>query len=235
MKSISMTWTKNVDILEARFALSAVQEITEELQVAGFRRGWFHSAPLLNVFGNWIIPALPEGTPYRSLQWYIDQSYDRASDTIIGTKLLELLLNEPWQRSNPHYDLSLVEYELGPKPEGEQSFGALVASIPGRIAVISVAPLRQIMDNRLRLFAIRRVVGHQMGHLFGIPSVSHPQSIAYSPLERHCVNVCAMRHADNLEELVRMAVEEINSGVLLCSTCRKDLLGIMVDSYFGLN
>ena len=39
--------------------------------------------------GNWVIPAVREGAAYHSLQWYIDQSYDRTRRNVIGKKLLE--------------------------------------------------------------------------------------------------------------------------------------------------
>ncbi len=235
MKDLSVVWTETVDILEVRFGLAAVQEIIGDLQTITFRKGFFYAAPSVNVFGNWIIPSLPEGAPYRSLQWYIDQSYDRARRSVIGSKLLELIVNEPWQKSNAHYDLFLLGQSLVPTAEYPSGQQVLALSMPGRATVISAVPLRQIQDDRLRLFTIRRVVGHQLGHLIGVPSPSRPETILEPSGERHCPNVCVMRDSPELEKLVQMALEELRAHVMLCPACRQDLLDMMMDAYFGRN
>jgi hypothetical protein len=235
MQNISMVWTENVDELEIRFGLAAVQEIASELQLVSFYRGLHGAAPTVNVFGNWSIPAMPEGAPYQSLQWYIDQSYDRGHGSVIGSRLLDIVLNEPWQRSNAHYDLLLISQKLLPTHRHAPDEQALALSVPGRATVISAAPLRQIGDNRMRLYTIRRVVGHQLGHLFGIPSATRADIEINSEGERHCRQVCAMREANDLDQLVELSAEEIKAKVLFCPECWQDLLTVMADSYFGVN
>ena len=235
MKDISAVWTENVDELEVRFGLAALQEIAGDLQVASFRKGFFSAAPTLNVFGNWIIRDLPEGTAYRSLQWYIDQSYDRTRRSVIGKKLLELIVNEPWQKSNAHYDLFLLGQALIPTAEYPPGQQVLALSVPGRVTLVSALPLRRIRDERLQLFTIRRVVGHQLGHLLGVPSPSRPGTILEPSGERHCPNLCVMRDSPELETLVQMAMEELKAHTLLCPACWQDLLDIMLDAYVGRN
>jgi hypothetical protein len=233
MQNISLLWTENVDELEIRFGLAAVQEIAGDLQLASFYKGLHGAAPTVNVFGNWSIPAMPEGAPYQSLQWYIDQSYDWGHGSIIGSKLLDIVLNEPWQRSNAHYDLLLVGQKLLPTHAHAANEQSLALSVPGRATVISTAPLRQIGDNRMRLYTIRRVVGHQLGHLFGIPSATRHDIVTNAEGERHCQQVCAMREANDLDELVDLSAEEVKAKVLLCPECWQDLLTVMADSHFG--
>jgi len=235
MKSISLVWTDTVDDLEVRFGLAAVQEIVNSLQVIGFRRGLFQAAPTVNVFGNWVIPALPQGSDYSSLQWYVDNSYDHERGRIIGSKLLDLILNEPWQRSGAHYDVMMIGDNLVPSTENRPEYEALALSLPGCVTVVSMAPLHRINDERARLFVVRRVVGHQLGHLFGIPRAERPGIVSQPPGERHCPNLCAMRDADDLDTLVSMTMEELEAHVLLCADCWQDLLQIMVDSYHGMN
>lgn len=221
--------------MEARFALAGVQEITGDLQTTSFRLGWFQAAPEVNVFGNWIIPSLPEGADYRSLQWYIDRSYDKERNQVVAAKLLELFLNEPWQKSNPHFDLSIIGHELRSTAEGSSDAGALVAVVPHRIAIISVAPLRRIEDERLRLFALRRTVGHHLGHLLGIPSHLHPAATESPTGGRQCTNICSMREAEDLYQLVKYAVQELNENVFLCPSCKRDLLQRAIETYLEMN
>lgn len=232
MKSMSVSWTDAVDDLEAHFALDAVQRIAGRLQEEGFYRGWLQAAPVVNTFGDWHIPDLPEDAAYRSYRWYIEQSLDATGRSVIGDKLLQVILNEPWQRLNPHYDLSLIGERLAAEGGGEASWAAL---IPGRVAVVSVAPMRRITDERVRLFAVRRTVAHALGRLFGVPRPGQPHAVASPGGEPHCANICAMRAAANLEELVQLTLEELQKEVVLCDDCWRDLQCLMLDSHFGAN
>ena len=235
MKSMSVSWTDAVDALEVHFGLDAVIKIAGRLQETGFYQGWLQAAPVINAFGDWHIPSLPEDAPYRSYRWYIDQSFDAQRQAVIGSKLVEVILNEPWQRLNPHYDLSLIGQALDSAQGGAAGEEALALLVPGRVAVISVAPLRQIADERVRLFAVRRVVAHQIGHLFDVPQPGRPHAESAPSGERHCANLCAMREAHDLDQLVEMTMGELSADVLLCDDCWHDLLRVMMDSHFGVN
>ena len=235
MKSISVTWTSTVELTEAHFALDAVQKVVGDLHHVAFALGWFGAPPEVNVFGDWHIPALPENAPYRSLQWYVDQSYDLANDGLSGSKYLDIIANEPWQRQNPHYDLSLVGRPFVHSDGGPDDAAALAMSIPGVATVISVAMLRQIKNDRLRLFAVRRVTAHQIGHLFGIPSLESDHSVEAGHGERHCRNLCAMSDVRDMDELIETSLRELNGNILLCRACRDDLRRAMLDNYVVVN
>ena len=235
MRSISVTWTSTVELTEAHFALDAIQKVVGDLHRVAFAMGWFGAPPEVNVFGDWHIPALPESAPYRSLQWYVDQSYDRASDGLLGGRYLDIIANEPWQRRNPHYDLSLVGRPFVDLGDGPEDAAALAMSIPGVATVISMAMLRQIKNDRLRLFAVRRVTAHQLGHLFGIPARGSAHSVDAGHGERHCLNLCAMSDVGDMDELIETSLRELNSSVLLCDACRDDLRRAMLDTHVVVN
>ena len=235
MKSLSVTWTSEVDLLEIRFALAAIQEILGRLQNLAFYRGWLEAAPDVNVFGDWYIPSMSEDEDYWSLQWYVEQAYDRRRGGVSGARFLDLIVNEPWQRTNPHYDLCLVGesfVDISPEAEGLE---ALALLSPGEATVISLAPLRAIEEQQMRLFAVRRIVAHQLGHLLGIPRSGRANSVDAGNGERHCTNLCAMSFTADLEALVQLALAELDEEILLCDACWEDAVCHMTDDYFGVS
>ncbi|NLS75904.1 MAG: hypothetical protein GXY76_01450 [Chloroflexi bacterium] len=235
MKNMSVSWTDAVEALEVHFALDAVIKVAGRLQETGFHRGWLQAAPVINAFGDWEIPSLPADAPYRSYRWYVDQSLDAQRGTVNGAKLAETILNEPWQRQNPHYDLSLIGQPLDVAQGDAVGEEALALLVPGRVAVVSVAPLRRIRDERVRLFAVRRTVAHQVGHLFGLPQPGRPHALPSPSGERHCANLCVLSEAHSLDELVEMTMRELSANILLCDDCWQDLLRVMMDSHLGVN
>jgi hypothetical protein len=235
MKSLSMTWTSKVDLLEIRFALAAVQEVLGRLQNLAFYRGWLDAAPDVNVYGDWYIPSMPEDADYQSLQWYVEQTYDRRRDGVSGKRFLELVVNEPWQRTNPHFDLCLVGEPFVDLATEGGALDALALLAPGEATVISLAPLRAIEEQQMRLFAVRRIVAHQLGHLLDIPRSGRDHALESESGERHCVNLCAMSLATDMEGLVQLALAELDEEILLCDECWEDAVCRMTDDYFGIN
>jgi hypothetical protein len=235
MRSISVTWTATVELTEAHFALDAIQKMVGDLHHTSFTMGWFAAPPDVNVFGDWHIPSLPADAPYRSLQWYVDNSYDWAEDGIVGRTYLDLIANEPWQTQNPHYDLSIVGRRFVRGDGGPDGSDALALSIPGVVSAISLAPLRSIGNDRLRLLTVRRVTAHQLGHLLGIPLPDSMHAVEAGNYERHCTQLCVMSEASDLDELAQAALREVNASVLLCPACRRDLRRLMLDTYLVVN
>jgi hypothetical protein len=262
MRPISIMWTTDVHDLEAHIAVVTVHEVLSTIYGPAYNKELNLFTPQVRPFGPWVIPALPEGTPYRSTEWYVERSQGPEAGQVSGPQFLQLILREPWQQSDPHYDLAIVEQVLAPLAEEQfpreyRGTTPLGMTIPGRAAVISVSPLRSIVDLRSRLLALRRLVAHYMGHVFGLPACPAcrpeaplpPQSRRLPSLEdsearlssvapeqvTHSGNVCAMRYAPTVDALLALAKEELQNRVLFCPRCQKELLGLLIGTYFGLN
>ncbi len=231
---ISMMWDEDVRDIEAGVAVHVVQELLLDL----YRRHWpmgLISPPVgLRAFGTWVLQDAPEGSPYWSAQWYIEQSYEPSVDKIVASRFLSLIEAEPWQQSDPHYDLALVAHDLiaseGELSNAPDSF-VLGAAVPGMAAVISIHRLRRILGIHEWQLAIRRLVLHFFGHLIGLPAGRY----AGSGAPYHCPNLCVMRYAQDTQELVRLAMEEEHAGITFCEQCSEYLKGIVIGHHFHLS
>lgn len=221
-----LSWSEGVSEPEAETLVHAVQAVLNWLY---FRRfDVFFDPPVrLHVFGNWVIPSLVNRHDYWGTQWYVDTAYDPASERVLGPQYLELVRQEPWQRAEPHLDLSLIDQDLTdmPAPLARQRPGyySLGTSYPELAAVISVHRLRAIADAPTRELALRRLVQHHLGHLLAVPGFGERQFVQRRGLEMHCVNRCVMRHAETVEQLVALALEERSLGWPFCPRCTAHL------------
>jgi hypothetical protein len=232
MKPISIMWTQGVHDLEAHIAIVTLHEALTAIYGPARYKHLNLFTPEVRPFGNWSIPDLPAEAPYRSTQWYIEQTGGPQANQVKGAQFLQTVLQEPWQRTDPHYDLAVIDQELmHTGAEGQEQGPLLGMAVPGSAVVTSVAPLRKIGDLRLRLLSLRRLILHFTGHMFGLPAPSQPLDL--EPPTRHCPELCAMRYAPSVEILLAHAVEELQNRVLYCPRCRQALLGLLVSAYFG--
>ncbi len=234
MKAISIMWTEGVEEIEAVSAVLGIQQIVGTMLQASRERGLFLPGPRIYPFGTWVVPSTPQGDPYWGAQWYIDQSYDSDLGQVISSRFLELVLAEPWQQLDPHYDLAIIDQDLaGGETPWETS--VLGIAIPGKATVVSVHHLRGIDDLKLRLLAIQRLVAHHFGHVLSLPAAPRQKDVEVSFGERHCAQPCVMRHAPTVEVLLEYSLEEAREGTFFCEACRADLLALLINTHFCYN
>jgi len=112
MRSFSLTWSEGITEKEAIVYVSAVHEA---LQIAWSQlppRGNLLPFPEITPFGSWILQGADPEIDYFSFEWYQDRAADPAKGYLRAVRFLDLILDEPWQRDTPHYDLSLVHSPL---------------------------------------------------------------------------------------------------------------------------
>jgi predicted Zn-dependent protease len=226
MKSVSIMWAEGVTEDEARTVVGTVRDLLKAVYDVCLKAGVLLAPTAIRPFGTWVIPSLPPGDPYSGTHWYIDTAYDRALGQVVGPKFLDLVRNEPWQRANPHYDVAVLDRDLAdPERQAAMERAYVLASVlPGTATVISVRRLRELSEESTRLRALRRLVVHNFGHVLDVPAPSREAAVAVVGGERHCTNLCVMRHAGSVGELVRACEEEDAAGILLCPECRNDVL-----------
>ncbi|MCS7219706.1 MAG: hypothetical protein RML36_12345 [Anaerolineae bacterium] len=235
MKPFSIMWSEGITEEEATQAVLTVQEIV----TSAFRiEKWKRVSPLMpeiRPFGTWVIPAVPRGAAYWGTQWYIERSLDPKLKRVRGYDFLRLVQFEPWQFQAPHFDLALLDHELIGDPDDAPETLTLGLTLPGTATVISVAPLRAIRNRSRRLAALRRLIAHHLGHMVRVPRPGRTKSVDTSGPEPHCTAVCAMRHAENIFELLKLTREEAEAGVTYCDECQRDLRVQLVSAQFSLN
>jgi predicted Zn-dependent protease len=225
MQWIAISWSSGISEAEATLAVQTVGEIL--LRVLEHWNAGVHvtHVPEIKAFGYWVLQGAHPDQPYNSLQWYIDRSLDPRRQELHAQRWLQLVLNEPWQQQTPHYDLALLHYPLFDEERGQQVFGF---ALRGRVAAISVFPLRSLGPEPRRALVLRRQVAHYVGHAFGIP-------VPRGRGREGCTNVCAMRPAYTMAEWVKWAQEEAKVQTLYCQDCQRALAARLAGQHFGLN
>jgi hypothetical protein len=222
---ISLTWTAGIDEVEARIL---AQTIAGAVTRVGERIGlWFQSQalPTIRPFGDWVIPAMPHGSAYSSLDWYLGHCRTPDGNGLDGPAYLRLVQVEPWQSSTPHLDVVLVGQEL--TDAGGES--VLNVALPGLAAVASLHHLRRLGSQEVRDLGLRHLIAHVFGRAAGIPLPPRAGGEG-----QFCTNRCAMRPCTQLAELLRYSAEGDPSRPY-CQACERDLAAVLVGSYFGLN
>lgn len=168
--------------------------------------------------------------PYQSPNWYINEAFRRQGlrrDAGHGMQIdvgeiVPLFGEEPWQE-NPHWEVFVVGKDLNSRGfDGNYinfvfgttypDFAASVQSVRRIIDGVPAGPLRQEM--------IRRLLRHEVGHMFWLPSRSERTT---QSLGKHCTNICTMRQGLSLEEWRDQLHEETRHNVMFCNDCMGDL------------
>ena len=222
---ISLTWTAGISEVEARILAQTIAGA-----VARVSRGmgpWLQSQalPTIRPFGDWVIPAMPHGSAYSSLEWYLGHCRAPDGERLDGPAYLRLVQVEPWQSSTPHLDVALVSQDLIDS-EGES---VLNVALPGLAVVASLHHLRGLDSQDAQDAGLRHLVAHVFGRAVGIPLPPRAGDEG-----QYCANRCAMRSCTQLNELLEYSAEGDPSRPY-CQACERDLAAVLIGSYFGLN
>ena len=166
------------------------------------------------------------------------ESLNRVTGKIKGERFIDVIREEPWQKMGAHYDVALIHFDLDADQEklsvvDGNSF-ALSTTEANLAAVISVLRLRELADNDEFALSLRRLAAHSVGHVIEATAPRRP-TVERSFGELHCTNLCIMRHASTVPEVLRFAQEENDADVLFCDECRSDILDHGIRNHFGAN
>lgn len=223
MKPVSIMWSQGVDPAEAELAVAAVRDFLRVVYAVGTAAGLAVPPTAIRPFGTWRIPSIPRGSPYSGTHWYLDASYDPQRHQVVGARFLELVREEPWQKRDPHWDVAVIDRDLVDRDDQSGAF-SLATTIPELATVLSVHRVRGLVRHDQRELALRRLVLHHFGRVLGLPARTRGRSVEVDGEHRFCADVCLMRRATTVEQVVRFAEQEGKDRVLLCPRCRRDLV-----------
>jgi predicted Zn-dependent protease len=224
MRFISLTWTDGLSQTEAILVVRTVHEAILRARQQWPVRGNIIEVPEIKPFGYWVLQGAEPGQVYGSMEWYINKSFDRENQQLLGRRYLQLVLDEPWQHQTPHYDLAVVHQRLFDEVDQHHVFGLAVR---GRAALLSVYPLDALEGPR-RYQVLRRLVAHYFGQVIGIPIPGWREPA-------QCLSPCAMQPANSLAEWVERVEEAIRVKVLYCQNCQRELSARLASNHFGMN
>ncbi len=228
---ISLTWTEGISDGEAKVLIHTVAEMVIRV---GERVGpWFQSQALPSVrpFGDWVILAMPHGSAYSSVDWYLNHCRTPDGKRIDGPAYLRLVEMEPWQSSTPHFDVALVAQDLA---DAEGQSVANVA-LPGLAAVASAHHVRKLGSQEARVLGLRHLVAHALGRAVGIPLPTRSTDVTPHGDDLYCTNLCAMRPCFHLRDLLEYSMEGMSQPNLYCDACEHDLEATFIGSHYGLS
>lgn len=233
---ISMTWTPGVDAEDAQVLLHAVEDIYATLRPRFGVPGQFDPLPVVRIFGAWALSSSPQDAAYANVEWYVTKSLDDACQSILASRYLEATILEPWQATNPHFDLALTDLpitdDLASRPPASQVLGM---SRPGFLSLISSRPFQSIDDPDLRKLALRHTYAHYFGRLLDVPRTVKRKDVFEHLGGLYCVNNCALRFTDTPTLALSFAQQELASDLIFCEACQKDLVAQIAGFHFGVN
>jgi len=211
---ICVMWTPDVP---PHAAQAAVMGVRDALKASGQIRE-------LSIFG---ASQFAQGD-YSSAQWYVTEAYKRQQlrrNAGYGPQLdigqfTPLFTDEPWQ-ADPHWEVLIVNQDLNSMIDGKFInfvFGATNLGFPYSVQSVSRL-LSSVRDPGLQTELIRRVLRHEVGHMFGLP-IRDNNTIEL--LGKHCANVCTMREGLSVEEWASQLAQENSLGLQFCGDCLTD-------------
>jgi hypothetical protein len=222
---MSLTWTNGIHDNEAIMIVHEVQVALRQAQQHLPAHSPVVSLPEVRPFGYWVLQGADPTDTYSSTQWYVDQSFDRHRQALLGWRYLDLVLNEPYQHATPHYDLAVMHHPLYDEHLGREVFGV---TRPGIAAVVSSHWLDKLSRGYERPAVLRRLIAHYLGRVVGIP-------FPIAGRRDQCSGPCAMRSADDLAHWTAYAIEEFHADQIYCDACRRQMGARIAGNQAGLN
>jgi hypothetical protein len=231
-----MAWTPDVEPTEAQVFVHTVSDIMTTLRRLLGHADQFDPLPMVRVFGAWVIPSVPQGAAYWGVQWYVQHSLDQTRKRLLGSRYLQAIQLEPWQHSDPHFDLALTDLALLDDTMGDEGREVLGVSQAGMAAVISSHLVHAIANLDLRSMALRHAVAHYFGRMTGAPRLERKQAVRWqADGGLYCTNPCAMRYIPSADQVLIYALEQHARGELYCEVCQRDMVALLVGFHYGLN
>ncbi len=164
---------------------------------------------------------------YGSSDWYVEEAFRRQQFSrnlghgpqLVTRSVTRLFIEEPWQQ-NPHWEVFIVNRDLtSGEPDNNFVFGE--TNVDLRASVQSVTRLmNEVPRGQLRLSMIRRLLAHEVGHMFGLPGRNYRVE---QKLGLHCINICCMRQGMSIPEWAQLTQQEERSNIKFCNDCLNDL------------
>lgn len=209
-------WTSNVPKDVTQVALQGVLDV---VSASGQERSTF-------VYGSTRFGV--EG--YSSADWYLEEALRRhpvpkeagLGPQVLSAQIGALFEEEPWQQTRPHWEVLIINQDLTSRRRGEYLnfvFGSTDSAFPWTVQSI-IRVMKLVGDPDLRNEMIRRLLRHEVGHMFGLPGRSFGIEENLGP---HCINVCTMKQGLSIEEWADATMEENRRGIHFCQDCLNDL------------
>ena len=233
---ISVTWTPGVDSEDAQILIHIIEDTYGLLRRHFGPPGQFDPLPSVRIFGAWAISTVPADAAYANIDWYVTRSLDNAQQRILASRYLNTVILEPWQSTDPHFDLAMTDLPLvDDLADTDSDTEVMGICRPGLLSLISSNLLGRFTSPELRKLAMQHILAHYLGRLFDIPLATREESVMSRQSELYCTDNCAMRFTDDPARALDFGRQQASSGVIYCDACQRDLIAQITGFHYGLN
>jgi len=157
-------------------------------------------------------------TEWNSVDWYIGYTQERSrAGQLNGGTLIQLLYSEPWQETQPHYDVMITSHDLY-ADDCQFCIGLAIQSFG---TVISTARFRTLPREGAYNCIVTETM-HEVGHVFGLVPGNRTVNVEMS-LGLHCTNRCIMRQGLRVPHDWQIITADRLAGHEFCMVCESDL------------
>lgn len=162
--------------------------------------------------------------PHMSVDWYVDKWFNPKRNQVNTNSAMIQMLNDPWNKREPHYDVILTAYDLY-APETNFVLGVATGQ---RGTIASMRRFRQIKEPGMERETKKQEIYHEIAHVFEIPDEKRGFALEYS-LGTHCANSCAVKQGLRVpHDWIMFVHERKKTRQIYCDPCVRDLR-----KYFG--
>ena len=189
----------------------------------------------LRFCGNWrskkYIDSKGNLIPYESLEWAMENNYDRKRKQYRADSLTFDSYFDPYQYKYPHWEVIFTKRDLF--TDGNNwVFGA---TQPDLSTIISLKRFEEFADDpKSRRELIRTLVFHEFGHILGLPSARRGRNLEES-IGTHCASKgCSMHQGSSIAGFIENTTDRLRNmgkGSPYCSDCMNDLRVKFYKSY----
>jgi predicted Zn-dependent protease len=169
------------------------------------------------------------GGAYANPNWYVEEAYrkqplrrDVGYGPQIDVEEVERLFTDDPLQEEPHWKVMVTGVDLNARAGDDYInfvYGATDVRFPSSVQSVRRF-MEEIPEGVLRDAVIRRLLRHEVGHMFGLPLREENTVEMLGP---HCTNPCTMRQGMSMPEWANLTVEEHNNGIHFCEDCTADL------------
>lgn len=228
---IVVTWTSDVPIYAVQASLVGIQDVLNAS----------HEKRDLILVGTNGVSAYEYPGADRIVKQAISRQREHPSgphgDQLILDDLKLILHSQKW-KALPHWDVMILNQDVTGRSDGKLinwAFGQTNYGHDNQWQIMSMQSLTRILrqnwDETTKASAIRLLLRHEVGHMFGLP-VMHdvlselPQrkDQLNESLGSHCTNLCSMRQCLTVKKMLDLAEElEESEAPDFCGECQSEL------------
>jgi hypothetical protein len=233
---ISMTWTPDVPADDARLLIRRIEDIYNLLRPHLGKEGQFDPLPAVRVFGAWELSDAPEASAYRGIDWILHHASGSDDPRISAARYQHLIEMEPWQATQPHFDLCLTDLPLDEdRPGCSPGQDVIGFSRRGLVSLMSTYPFRLIRMDALRTLGLQHLYAHYLGLMFDAPRPDRTGDIEQVDGDVYCTNLCAMRHTPTPARAIAFGQEQAGTGAIYCPACQQNIVACITSYHYGVN